>query len=134
LALKKQDLEIKSKFWFEKEGKPIFGEGRYRILKAVESEGSISKAAKKLDMSFRYTWYNLDRAEKNLGIRLLEREKGGTGGGKSFLTAQARFLMEKYDQIKQEVEEFIDMVFDTHFSLPDENSFRKTDTERGTDR
>ena len=41
-----RDIEIKSKIWFERSGKPVFGEGRYRILKAVDLNGSISAEAR----------------------------------------------------------------------------------------
>ena len=105
-----RDIEIKSKIWFERSGKPVFGEGRYRILKAVDLNGSISAAARLLGMSFRDVWYNVDRAERNLGVRLLTREKGGRGGGRSILTREARFLMEEYERATEEGSLFMNRV------------------------
>jgi len=92
-------LKIRSKLWLEKNGKSVFGIGRFMLLKAIDSEGSISKAAKKLNISYRRAWSHLDNAERNLGIRLLEKKKGGTGGGRSILTSNARILIERFEQI-----------------------------------
>ena len=102
MVFRVDNLVVKSKIWFEKSGKPVFGEGRYRILKAVETGGSISAAARALGMSFRDVWYNVDRAEKNLGVRLLVRTRGGRGGGRSHLTSDGRFLVGEYERVLRE--------------------------------
>ena len=42
------------KIWIEHDGKPILGKGGAEILKEVEAQQSLSKAASKLAMSYRY--------------------------------------------------------------------------------
>ena len=43
----------KFKLWFEVEGKPVIGEGRADLLLEIYECGSLSKAAKKLNISYR---------------------------------------------------------------------------------
>jgi N-terminal domain of molybdenum-binding protein len=72
-------LRVKSKVWLECDGKLVLGDGRFRLLAAIEETGSINMAAKQLNMSFRHAWSYLRSSEQNLGMRLVERRKGGTG-------------------------------------------------------
>ena len=88
--------------WLEEEHTSVFGEGRYRLLKAVEREGSISGAARVLGVSYRSAWTHLDRVEKSLHVRLIERRRGGTGGGATALTAQAKRLLALYEEYRRE--------------------------------
>ncbi len=104
-------MNVQVKVWFEEEGRPVFGEGRYTLLKTIEREGSISKAAKKLNMSFKSAWVHLGRAEENLGIKLLERSRGGAGGGYTVLTDRAKDLLRMYEQLNEEVKEYSEKKF-----------------------
>lgn len=99
-------MDIKSKIWLEENGKPILGIGRLNLLKAVDREGSISKAAEMMNISFRRAWSALESAEKNIGIKLLEKRKGGVGGGSSCLTPQAKKLIRKFDQLIDETKTY----------------------------
>ena len=88
------------KLWLERNGDYIFGPGAYAILKAVHDEGTITKGAKKLKMSYRYAWGVIKKIEKKLGVPLVETFKGGTdGGGGARVTENGLKLMEMYSSI-----------------------------------
>jgi len=53
-------VKIKCKVWLEKDGEIILGRGREDLLKAIIVCGSLYKAAKKLDMSYRAAWVKLE--------------------------------------------------------------------------
>ena len=116
-------MNIKSKIWIEKEGKPILGVGRLNLLKAVDREGSISKAAKMMNISFRRAWSALESAEKNIGIKLLERRKGGVGGGSSCLTPQAKMLISKFDKLIDDTKTFSARRFKSLFDEVKDDDF-----------
>jgi molybdate transport system regulatory protein len=104
-------MDAQVKVWFEEDGRPVFGEGRYRLLRTIEQEGSISKAAKKLNISFKNAWAHLGRAEQNLGIKLLERTRGGTGGGHTLLTDRAKELISIYERLNNDVKVYTEKRF-----------------------
>ncbi len=83
-------LQVKSKVWLEKNGKLVFGTGKYLILKTIAETGSINQAAKVLNMSYRHIWSYVSSIEKRLGYPLLAKNKGGKNGGGAVLTDSAR--------------------------------------------
>jgi len=90
-------LKVSCKIWIEYDGKPVLGKGGAKILEQIEKEESISKAAKKLDMSYRYVWSYLQKIEKTIGEPIVETYRGGrSGGGGAKLTRLGKSLLGKY--------------------------------------
>jgi len=104
-------IKLKTKIWLEKNGKLIFGEGRFRILKEIERTNSISQSAVNLHMSFRHAWSYINSIEKNLGVKLLDRTRGGKGGGGSHLTPKAKYIMREFEALNKAVKQFADKEF-----------------------
>jgi len=104
-------MQIKSKVWLEKDNELIFGEGRAELLKAIDKTGSINKAASEMGISFRHGWSYITAIERRLGVKLIERTKGGRGGGGSRLTPEAKDLVKKLVKLKSAVNRFTDKKF-----------------------
>jgi molybdate transport system regulatory protein len=96
-------VNIKSKVWLEENNEMVFGVGKSLILKAIDKEGSINQAAKKLNMSYRHAWSYIRSIEKRLGKQLITKIKGGSGGGGALLTPYAKQLLQKFDKLQQEI-------------------------------
>ncbi|MGY5872700.1 MAG: LysR family transcriptional regulator [Candidatus Thorarchaeota archaeon] len=106
---KTQDLKSNYKLWFERDGEYIFGPGACAILQAVHEEGTITKGAQKLGMSYRYAWGVIKKIEKKLGIQIVETYKGGTvGGGGARVTDYGLKLIEAFSRLNSEFEEILD--------------------------
>ena len=58
------EYKIKSRIWIETNNNVLLGEGRMRLLKAIEKTGSLSKAAKTLKMSYKKAWHLIDTVNK----------------------------------------------------------------------
>jgi len=96
------------KFWIELEGKRVLGKGGAAILEQIKKEGSISKTAKKLGMSYRYVWNYLDEIRKIVGEPVVETFKGGkNGGGGARLTELGEYLLSEYKRISGVLENFV---------------------------
>ncbi len=97
-----------AKIWLEYRGKPILGRGGAEILRTIKEEGSISMAAEKLGMSYRYVWNYLARVKNALGEPIVETFKGGrTGGGGAKLTLLGEHLLKEYSRIENYVVEVL---------------------------
>jgi molybdate transport system regulatory protein len=95
------------KFWIELKGKRVVGKGGAAILEQIKKEGSISKAAEKLGMSYRYVWNYLDEIRRNAGEPVVETFKGGkSGGGGAKLTELGEYLLSEYNRISKILEDF----------------------------
>jgi len=97
-----------AKVWLEYKGNPILGKGGATILEALKKEESISNAAKKIGMSYRYVWNYLARMEKALGEPLVQTFKGGkAGGGGAKLTSLGETLLKEYKRVEDYVGEIL---------------------------
>ncbi len=96
----------------EMEGnRPSKGENVFRLLEGVLRHGSISRAAEKLGVSYRYAWGLLGEAEKALGVSLMDRTVGGAYGGGAALTEEGKKLLEQSLSLEREIEEKLGRIF-----------------------
>lgn len=108
-------MRLMAKLWLDYEGR-AFGDGPARLLSGVEHAGSLRKAALELGMSYNKAWRILHAAEERLGFALLDRSVGGSLGGGSRLTLEARDLVSRYEASTAEVEEALEAIFQRHFA------------------
>ncbi len=104
-------LDIRSKIWIEVDGEPVFGRGRRFLLEAIDTHGSINRAAQEVDISFRKAWGYIKAMEERLGVKLVERQTGGKNGGGAQLTNDARDLLKKYEALEKGIQELVDKRF-----------------------
>ena len=92
-------------FFLDDEGEKVFGEGPYRLLKGIESAGSLRAAAMDMNMAYTKALRILKRAEAAFGFALTERAIGGRDGGGSRLTREGKELLEKYEAYRRRCDE-----------------------------
>jgi molybdate transport system regulatory protein len=98
-------LTANYRLWFETDGEYIFGPGACAILTAVHEEGTLTRGAEKLGMSYRYAWGVIKKIERKLGTRLIETYKGGKiGGGGATVTEQGLKLIQVYTDLREAIE------------------------------
>jgi molybdate transport system regulatory protein len=96
-----------AKVWLEYKGQPLVGKGGAQILEAIKKEQSISKAAKKAGMSYRYVWNYLAGLNKALEEPVVETFKGGKTGGGAKLTQLGETLLKEYKRVEDYVGEVL---------------------------
>jgi molybdate transport system regulatory protein len=108
-------MRLMYKIWLDYRGR-AFGDGPARLLNGVEQWGSLRKAAQELGMSYNKAWRILHAAEERLDFALLDRSVGGSLGGGSQLTPEARDLMTRYRAVTAEVGDALEAAFQRHFA------------------
>jgi len=76
-----------------------FGGRDAALLRAVDDHGSLNAAAEALGRSYSRAHARIEDLESVVGP-LVERERGGAGGGGSRLTDGARELLSRYDRLQ----------------------------------
>ena len=99
--LEKCALEPRCRAWLEKDGRPVFGDGRARLLEGILRAGSIKGGAATLGMSYRNAWVHLNHMEQRLGMKLVERRVGGSHGGGCRLTPAGNRLLTAYREFRK---------------------------------
>ena len=90
----KPDLRV---YLLDDDNHRFFGEGPYRLLRAVEETGSLRSAALSMDMAYTKALKLIRNAENALGFALIRRSTGGKDGGGSSLTPEGKEWLERYE-------------------------------------
>ena len=95
----KPDLRV---YLLDDDNHRFFGEGPYRLLRAVEETGSLRSAALSMDMAYTKALKLLRHAEAAVGAPLTERSTGGKDGGGSCLTPRGKELLTQYEAYRDQ--------------------------------
>ncbi|MBX9926502.1 MAG: winged helix-turn-helix domain-containing protein [Hyphomicrobiaceae bacterium] len=76
--------------------KRYIGHGRIELLEHIAELGSIAKAAKAMNMSYKRAWYLADSINDTFAEPVIERQHGGRGGGSAYLTKFGQILVRDY--------------------------------------
>lgn len=107
-------LHFKTKLILSKE-QDFFGPGVYHLLQDIDETGSIQAAAAKMNMSYSKSWKMINKVEKELGFRFLNRCNGGKNGGSSTITPEGRLFMERYRAMLEDMRRITGGFFETYF-------------------
>lgn len=77
------------------------------LLIHIDKDGSITKAAKSMKMSYRAAWDAVDAMNNLSEFPLVESSKGGKGGGGTHLTEYAKELINTYKILQEEHQRFL---------------------------
>jgi molybdate transport system regulatory protein len=99
------DIFLRYEIWLESVGKKrvLDGEG-FSLLQEIEKAGSLSGAAKNLQISYRKAWGILRDTEQYLGFPLVDKRRGGASGGRSNLSAEGLQLLRAYRSLHHETD------------------------------
>lgn len=94
---------------------PSFGKGIILLLEGIEKYGSIKEACSHMKMAKSKGFKIINRAQKDLNIKLVESETGGKNGGHSYLTEEAKELMKRYHWMMNDIEKASEDAFKRYF-------------------
>ena len=85
----------------------LLGPGKAELLEHIEATGSISQAAKKMNMSYRRAWLLIDELNHMFARPCVESSTGGAGGGGAKVTDFGRKVMASYRAVEKRVDEIV---------------------------
>jgi len=106
------EYKIKSRIWIEADDNVLLGEGRVRLLKAIDEKGSLSKAAKSINLSYKKAWTLMDAVNKSAKKPVTESSVGGKGGGGVTLTEYGKKLISVFEKINKKCWKLLDKEVD----------------------
>ncbi|HUW67476.1 MAG TPA: TOBE domain-containing protein [Candidatus Nanoarchaeia archaeon] len=97
----------KTKLWLvNNKDEPIMGEGKTSLLNIIKEEGSLNKACKKMNISYKHAWLLLKEIEDSVEEPVLIKRRGGKDKG-TFLTEKAINLIEEYNTYQNILEQTV---------------------------
>lgn len=108
-------LTIHSNLWLEVNDKVALSLWRVQLLEAIEETGSISAAATRMKIPYHLAWDRLDEMEEALGVRLVERQRGGPKGGGAQLTSAGGDYVGRFKRFAAEMDIIVERLFKEAF-------------------
>jgi len=106
-------LSPKLKLWINSTGVTgVFGDGKWRLLKAIDDTESLTAASQSMRISYRKAWGDLKKAQDALHTPLVEKQRGGSTGGKTVLTKNGRKWLEAYTEFRRDIEAAVEEAFE----------------------
>jgi molybdate transport system regulatory protein len=95
-----QPAEVRFRMRIRKGETIALGPGKVALLEAVHEHGSISAAARSLEMSYRRAWLLIDELNRSLQSPATISEQGGQSGGGCVLTPVGESIVRLYREIE----------------------------------
>jgi molybdate transport system regulatory protein len=96
--------EVRFRMRIRKGETVALGPGKVDLLEAVREYGSISAAARSLDMSYRRAWLLIDELNKSLKSPATVSEQGGQSGGGCALTPVGEDIVRLYREVEAQAQ------------------------------
>ena len=90
----------------------FFDERTALLLSLIEETHSVSKACKRMQLSYSSGWNTIKSVEEQLGYSLVERTQGGSGGSSSRLTGEGHRFLTLYSEYSARVTEAARSLFE----------------------
>lgn len=81
------------------------GPGKAELLEHIAATGSISAAARLMNMSYRRAWLLVDTINQCFRMPLVETATGGKGGGGAHVTEYGLALLQRYRDMERKANE-----------------------------
>ncbi|MBA7699502.1 hypothetical protein ES703_108199 [subsurface metagenome] len=108
-------LRARFKLWLStKDVEGVFGDGKWRLLKSIDAEGSLKAASESLRISYRKAWGDLKKAQDALSIALVEKQRGGSMGGRTTVTSQGKKWVRAYARFRGDIEKAVEKAYERH--------------------
>ena len=96
-------MSLKVKFRIDFDDAHAVGPGKIALLERMRDCGSLSQAARELDMSYRRAWQLLDSLNTSFNDPVIVTSIGGKGGGGSEITPLGLALIETFRALEKDI-------------------------------
>jgi molybdate transport system regulatory protein len=93
--------------WIDGPEGTFIGYGRVILLERIREHGSITKAAKSMDMSYRHAWELIDSMNRQAPAPFIETSTGGKGGGGTRLTGEGEQAITMFWDFHRHFQDFL---------------------------
>lgn len=99
--------QVKLRLWIDESNGPFLGIGRVWLLENIKKTGSITNAAKEMQMSYRHAWQLVEKMNKHAEKPLVEKLLGGKGGGGAKLTDAGQKAIQSFYALEKKINNFV---------------------------
>jgi molybdate transport system regulatory protein len=98
---------FRGRVWIDGPEGTFIGYGRVVLLERILEHGSITKAAKSMEMAYRHAWDLVDSMNRQAKRPFVVLATGGKGGGGAQVTAAGKRAIKVFWQFHKDLEAFL---------------------------
>lgn len=98
---------FRGRVWIDGPEGTFFGHGRAVLLERIIEHGSITRAAKSMNMAYRHAWDLVDSMNRQAKEPFVEVATGGKGGGGARVTAAGKHAIKRFWRFQKDLEAFL---------------------------
>jgi molybdate transport system regulatory protein len=98
---------VRGRVWIDGTDGTFLGYGRVVLLQRIMEQGSITKAAKSMQMSYRRAWDLVDSMNKQAKRPFVELATGGKGGGGARVTEDGERAIQQFWKFSEDFQHFL---------------------------
>ena len=100
------NLKIKGNIWIETDTGLEINAVKALLLEQIDVLGSISEAAKVLNIPYRRAWGMIQEMNRNSSFEIVAKEAGGKAGGHSILKEEGRDILQLFKDVNDSLEQY----------------------------
>jgi molybdate transport system regulatory protein len=105
---KNKSFTVNGSIWVECNGDRFFGPGPVELLERINETGSISQAAKQMQMSYKKAWEIINMLNSQAVQPLVVTQTGGSSGGGSIITSEAKEMITWHRLLREKFKTFLE--------------------------
>jgi molybdate transport system regulatory protein len=98
---------LRGRVWIDGPEGTFIGFGRVVLLERIIEHGSITKAAKSMEMAYRHAWDLVDSMNRQAKSPFVELATGGKGGGGAHVTKEGEKAIKVFWRFHKDLEAFL---------------------------
>ena len=102
-----EKYRLHGRFWVEGREGTFLGYGRVVLLERIREHGSISAAARSMEMSYRHAWKLVDSMNRQSRHPVVKKSTGGRGGGGARLTKAGQQAIDCFWSVYRDFKNFL---------------------------
>lgn len=96
-------VEVDLQISISRDGKMLLNPERVQLLRSLQQSGSLNSVSQNLSMSYNKVWKMIHTMNSLTQNTIVEKVRGGQGGGGTILTDFGRLILSEYDAIEMQV-------------------------------
>jgi len=103
-----ESYRLRGRIWIEGPEGTFLGYGRVTLLERIHEHGSMSAAARSMEMSYRHAWKLVDSMNRQSRTPVVTKTTGGRGGGGAIVTEAGLQSIQCFWSAYKDYKKFLD--------------------------
>jgi molybdate transport system regulatory protein len=103
-------IEVECQISIKKDGTCFLGPLKTQLLQEIGKSGSLSGAAKTMEISYQHVWTMIDEMNRVAPSPLVIKQRGGTNGGGAGISNYGEKMLREYFLIQAQIKKVVDQI------------------------